>query len=112
MKRRFKLDNRKDSYEKISEKLQDPNTVVKEMTVTLGEGLYDNEPVTSEGWKNELIDELWRASRLVNAGRSKTVFRRAHTAELWSCEVLLYSPKYYTGWRKWTKKLADWLSGL
>jgi hypothetical protein len=114
--RKFNISSKTYSIDEMQEYLDNPNTKVQTLTLEFKNPNPNraNDPVTSEGWGKDIpiLNSLWRQAKDAKAGFVRCSFLQAKTAELWSCQIVMWSPGYYEGWRKYSHKLAMWIDSL
>jgi hypothetical protein len=112
MKKKFNLDSTKQSHEEIMEKLDNPNNTIQQISLKLKNPKAENAAITSEGWNNSMLDEIWQQSKKANSGHTILVLNDCKKAEKWSCRVTMWHPNYYSGWRRIIPKLITWLEKI
>lgn len=101
------------TVDEVKEALGRPGNVINKLSISQYNPKAVNcESVTSEGWKNDLIDSLWKEAKRSNAQFAAMTLCEAKTAENWSCRVTVWHPEHFKGWRKYTWKLCRWLEDL
>lgn len=101
------------SFEEFQNRINDPDFKLTSLSTSLVNNNKSTE-TKSTGFGGEMvwITRLWRMAKRQGADYCHNQWLSVGNAENWSLSIYLWAPRRYVGWRKYTKKLADWLLAL
>jgi len=73
---------------------------------------YNPNDISSKGFDDPYLDTIWKQAKRSGADWVRFRMIRVGHAENWNTEVTMYSPERYTGIKRLTKRLGDWLISL
>ena len=100
-----KVNGKKVGLEQLDEALDGKN--IKNLTMTFGPDL--NAEDNGDPPPDDITTHLVKTAVNCNAGLGRIKLENCSKLYGWTVEYLVYSPDYFTGWRKYVKRLSDWL---